>query len=80
MSLQYIRDTYGVPAKRGGRIEFKRENGAVFSGRITGSDGQYLSVRFDCFNTKNSAANLHPTYNIRYFEKLSCIWPKEIPQ
>lgn len=77
MSMQYIRKTYSVPAKRGGRIEFTREDGAVFSGRICGTKGAYLNVRFDCFNKTNSAAVLHPTYNIRYFEKLNCIWPLE---
>jgi hypothetical protein len=66
MTIQYIRETYNVPAKRGGRIEFTQKNGAKFQGTITGSDSQYLHVRFDCFTSKNAKAKLHPTYNIKY--------------
>ena len=35
MSMAYVRRTYGVPAKRGGRVEVRMPNGAVFRGTIT---------------------------------------------
>lgn len=43
MTLEYIRKTYGVPAKRGARVrdDMGRE------GTITGTRGPYLEVRID---------------------------------
>jgi hypothetical protein len=31
MSLQYVRDYYGVPAKRGGRVTYDGEGGRILS-------------------------------------------------
>jgi len=64
MSLQYIRDTYGVPAKRGGRVEYT-PNGNRTRGTITGSSGQYLRVRLD--GSKHSG-RFHPTWEMRYLD------------
>ena len=64
MSLQYIRDTYGVPAKRGGRIEYTG-NGTAIQGVITGSKGAHILVRLD--GDRRSLA-FHPTWKIRYLE------------
>jgi len=64
MSFQYIRDTYGVPAKRGTRVEYSR-NGMRIQGTITGSRQQYLLVRLD--GDRNSIA-FHPTWNLRYLD------------
>lgn len=47
MSLQYIRDYYDVPAKRGGRVTFLDSDGAKHYGAITSADRQYLRVLFD---------------------------------
>jgi hypothetical protein len=45
--MEYIRKTYGVPAKRGGRVEYT--SGAKFTtqGVITGSSGPYLRIKLD---------------------------------
>lgn len=64
MSLRYIRDTYGVPAKRGGRIEYTG-NGAKIQGTITGSKGGNIRVRLDG-DTHSSV--FHPTWKIRYLD------------
>ena len=41
MSMKYIRDYYGVPAKRGGIIEYTGGKSPV-RGVITGADGAWL--------------------------------------
>lgn len=48
MSLQYIRDTYGVPAKRGGKVHYapNQSGGVYWHGRITGSHGGNLRIVF----------------------------------
>lgn len=43
MGIDYIRDYYKVPAKRGGRV--RDEKGR--EGTITGARGPYVSVRLD---------------------------------
>lgn len=66
MSMNYIRDTYQVPAKRGGRITYHDQGtGKALRCTIVGAKGQYLRVRADghgplCILT------LHPTQNIDY--------------
>lgn len=50
MSLQYIRDTYGVPAKKGERVAFDEKDCPPLTGRegvITGASGPHVMVRFD---------------------------------
>lgn len=34
MSMEHIRKTYRVPAKRGGRVRFTQSDGVVWEGRI----------------------------------------------
>lgn len=62
MTMAYIRKAYAVPAKRGGRVEYKG-CGKVEHGTITGADGHYLRVRLD---GEKHAGNFHPTSDIRY--------------
>lgn len=64
MSLEYIRKTYNVPAKRGTKIEYLFYTGELRQATITGSRGPYLRCRLDKFGT--SVSNFHPTWNIRY--------------
>lgn len=45
MSMAYIRDFYGVPAKRGGIVFYKGHRGV-----ITGSKNAYLRVRMEDFD------------------------------
>jgi hypothetical protein len=60
--MAYIRKAYGVPAKRGGRVEYTG-CGAKETGTITGADGHYLRVRLD---GEKEAGNFHPTWALRY--------------
>lgn len=72
MSLQYIRETYGVPAKRGGRVRFTPENGKKpWEGRITSADGAYLRI-FRDGDVKTYPAPFHPTWGITYLENANC--------
>ena len=59
MSMAYIRESYKVPAKRGGRVLI---NG--WPGTIVGSDKQYLRVRLD---GSIISRRYHPTWRVKYF-------------
>lgn len=63
MSLEYIRKTYGVPAKRGVRIEYGGGSDGPRFGTITGASGMHLMVKMD---DRKDTAPFHPTWNIRY--------------
>ena len=64
MSMDYIRTTYGVPAKRGGRVEYTgRLGGAKLLGKISGSRSGYLRIRLD---GERFSLNFHPTWKMRY--------------
>jgi hypothetical protein len=62
MSMEYIRDAYGVPAKRGGRVKFTGGD-AETTGTITGARGHYLRIRLDGHKRTMS---YHPTWEIEY--------------
>jgi len=64
MSMEYIRNYYRVPAKRGGRIEYTGGE-EPRQGVITGSRGARILIRLD---GDNYAAVYHPTWEIRYLE------------
>ena len=64
MSLQYIRDIYGVPAKRGARVEYSG-SGAAVQGAITSSRGPYILVRLD---GDDFSMPFHPTWKLRYLD------------
>lgn len=57
MSMEYIRKTYGVPAKRGARIRYNPPGDTQF-GTIVGSSGAYLKIRID---GDKVALRWHPT-------------------
>jgi hypothetical protein len=62
MSIEWVRKTYRVPAKRGGRIEYTGEKEPQL-GTICGASGGHLSIRLDgCKHTMP----FHPTWEIRY--------------
>ncbi|MBN8955000.1 MAG: hypothetical protein J0H17_00070 [Rhizobiales bacterium] len=64
MSIAWIRKAYGVPAKRGGRVEYTGEGKPEF-GTIAGAKGSHLSIKLDsCKHTMP----FHPTWKIRYLE------------
>ncbi len=56
--MEYIRQAYDVPAKRGMRVTVDGHGG-----KITGSDGQYLRVRFD---GGRRSLKCHPTWRVVY--------------
>lgn len=63
MGMDYIRTTYGVPAKRGGRVAYGCEGIGLRTGTIVGSRGGYLRIRLD---GEKVARNFHPEWNIAY--------------
>lgn len=58
MSMEYVRKTYGVPAKRGGRVIAKDGMGRTTTGTITGARSGYLRIRLDGWGYSQ---NYHPT-------------------
>lgn len=65
MSMEYIRKNYGVPAKRGGRVEFTGISGIPKPGTIKSASGQYLRILLD---GAKRPGTYHPTWNVRYLE------------
>jgi len=67
MSMKYIRDTYGVPAKRGGRVRYSPPGHEPREGRIVGSDGAYLRIRLDPHpGMVQHPTQHHPTWCMEY--------------
>ncbi len=64
MSMAYIRKTYGVPAKRGGRVEYTGR-GKPELGTICGAAGAHLSIRLDGIK---HTMTFHPTWKLRYLD------------
>jgi hypothetical protein len=73
MSMAYIREYYGVPAKRGARILYDGDSLAKFimgfmyhpkPGTVVAAKGNYIRVRFD--SNPKEIVTLHPTWNVRY--------------
>lgn len=56
MSFEYVRERYGVPARRGGLIRFQGE-----PGRILSASGGYIFADVDGRRCK-----LHPTWEVEY--------------
>lgn len=62
MTMEYIRESYGVPAKRGARVEYTGD-GTRSMGTICGADGARLRIRLD---GDKRPRTFHPTWMIRY--------------
>ena len=62
MGMKYIRDYYGVPAERGGIVEYTGGKSPV-RGVITGADGARLRIRLD---GENLSRRFNPDWKIRY--------------
>lgn len=56
--MQYIRNYYKVPAKRGGKITYKGK-----AGTIVGAKGAHLRIRLE---GENRIGSYHPTWEIEY--------------
>lgn len=65
MSIDYIRRYYGVPAKKGGRVEYTGGGAKPQFGTICGADGAHLTIRLD--GMKHTMP-YHPTWELRYLE------------
>ncbi len=65
--MRYIRDTYKVPAKCGGRLRFTPDGNQLLAheGVIVGSRGAYLRVRME---NQKRVGTYHPTWEIEYLE------------
>ena len=69
MSMAHIRQTYGVPAKRGMRIEYSGnldKSGKPRLGTIAGSAGERLRIRMD---GEPRTGIYHPTWKIKYLNE-----------
>jgi hypothetical protein len=62
VSLAYIRDYYGVPARKGQRVRYWYDGNG--EGVIIGSRHQYLRIRFD--GATRAHDNFHPTFGLHY--------------
>jgi hypothetical protein len=70
MGMEYIRKTYGVPAKRGGRVRFWGGGWRESFGRITSARNGKLRVLVDDrVPGYRGRVILHPTWNIEYLEQ-----------
>lgn len=65
MSIAWIRKSYGVPAYRGGRVEYTGEERSEL-GTITGTCGGHLRIRLD--GVRHSMP-FHPTWELRYLPR-----------
>ena len=66
MTIQSIRDRYGVPAKRGGRVRYTGGPEPQM-GMIVAARGHYLRIRLD---GEKRAGNYHPMWRIEYLNPL----------
>jgi hypothetical protein len=69
MSMEYIRETYNVPAKRGARVEYLAGDGELMEGTITGTSGPYLLVKLD---GAKHPGRYHPTWALKYLPDGPC--------
>lgn len=65
MSMAWVRGYYGVPAKRGGRVEYTGE-GKPELGTICSASNGRLNIRLD--GTKH-AMPFHPLWELRYLNR-----------
>lgn len=65
--FEYIRNYYGVPARKEQRVEITIQMGEVLRGRIVGARGQYIRVHFDG-EAKPHPGVFHPTDGVKYLQ------------
>jgi hypothetical protein len=63
--MEDIRRTYGVPAKRGARVEYQPENKEPWQGTVVSAKRGYLRIRKDG-EKRTYPAPFHPTWNLKY--------------
>jgi len=60
--MQWVRDSYGVPAKRGGRVRYTGDQSPQL-GTITGTRHGSLRIRLD---GEKRSVPFHPTWELEY--------------
>lgn len=68
VSVGYVRKAYGVPARRGGRVEYTGD-GKPKLGTIKSASGGHLNIQLD--GVKNTVP-FHPTWKLRYLDDQVC--------
>ncbi len=63
-SFQWIRDNYGVPAKRGARVEYTGDAKPQL-GTIKSVSGPHINIQLD---GAKHALPFHPTWELRYLD------------
>ncbi|GHE82587.1 hypothetical protein GCM10019059_44960 [Camelimonas fluminis] len=66
MSMAWVRKYYGVPARRGGRVEYTggwKDKAKSTLGTIRSASGGRLNIQLD---GEKHASPFHPTYELRY--------------
>lgn len=68
MNMEYIRKTYNVPAKRGGRLMYTDSDGVKFYCTIKSatSSGHLKVLVDDRIPGYRGRMKLHPTWNVEY--------------
>jgi hypothetical protein len=56
--MNYIRNYYKVPAKRGGKVKYEGKTGIIIGSRLA-----YLRIRLE---GEKEIKSYHPTYNLEY--------------
>lgn len=64
MSVEYIRKAYGVPARRGGRVEYTG-GGNLEMGTIRSASGGNLNIKLAGMK---HAMPFRPTWKLRYLD------------
>lgn len=64
MSIDWVRKTYSVPAKVGGRVEYTGDGKSEF-GTITSATNGRLNIRLDGIK---HPMPFHPTWKLRYLD------------
>lgn len=62
--LEWVRSSYGVPARRGGRVEYTGK-GKIQLGTITGASGNHILIRLDDVGFPQP---FHPILSLRYLD------------
>lgn len=76
MSIDYIRQYYGVPAMIGRRVEYTG-NKITQIGTIMGAHGAHLLIVLDGEDSQEHP--YHPTWKIRYLDEVRSVDRPHIP-
>lgn len=66
--MKYIREHYGVPAKRGARVLYRKGHNQEGIGTITSARGARIMIRMD---GQNRSGPYHPTWEMEYLEVMA---------